>query len=146
MVNMKYSIIPKKNKKMIYEYLFKEGVIVVKKDAKMPKHEEIDVPNLHVMMVLRSLDTLNYVDEKFTWRHHYYILNAKGIEFLRNYLSLSPKALPATMTKKAPPARPQTQGGPSDGYKGGPPRGFQPTYEGGAGRGYGRGRPPMNQQ
>ena len=43
---------PKKNRVSIYEYLFKEGVLVAKKDFTLPKHPEIDVPNLHVIKAL----------------------------------------------------------------------------------------------
>ena len=43
---------PKKNRVAIYEYLFKEGVLVAKKDFTLPKHPEIDVPNLHVIKAL----------------------------------------------------------------------------------------------
>ncbi|KAK2098614.1 hypothetical protein P7K49_024065 [Saguinus oedipus] len=42
---------PKKNRIAIYE-LFKEGVMVAKKDVHMPKYPELadeNVPNLHVM-------------------------------------------------------------------------------------------------
>ena len=45
-------LIPKKNRVSIYEYLFKEGVLVAKKDFFAPKHPEIDVPNLHVIKAL----------------------------------------------------------------------------------------------
>ena len=41
-------LMPKKNRVAIYENLFKEGVIVAKKDFNQPKHDEIDVPNLQV--------------------------------------------------------------------------------------------------
>eukprot|EP00921_Rhytidocystis_pertsovi_P002312 GHVQ01003952.1.p1 GENE.GHVQ01003952.1~~GHVQ01003952.1.p1 ORF type:complete len:170 (-),score=32.87 GHVQ01003952.1:107-616(-) len=110
-VGMKFTLIPKRNKKAIYEYLFKEGVLVVQKDAKIVKHPEIgqseeedkkvDVPNLHVMMTLKSLHSRNYVDEKFTWQHHYYFLTNEGIEYLREYLHLPPSVFPATLTKKS---------------------------------------------
>lgn len=43
---------PKKNRVQIFEYLFKEGVLVAKKDFSAPKHPEIDVPNLHVIKAL----------------------------------------------------------------------------------------------
>ena len=43
---------PKKNRVAIFEYLFKEGVLVAKKDFQAPKHPEIDVPNLHVIKAL----------------------------------------------------------------------------------------------
>lgn len=45
-------LIPKKNRVAIYEYLFKEGVLVAKKDPFAAKHAEIEVPNLHVMKAL----------------------------------------------------------------------------------------------
>ena len=45
-------LIPKRNRVSIYEYLFKEGVLVAKKDFFAPKHPEIDVPNLHVIKAL----------------------------------------------------------------------------------------------
>ena len=43
---------PKKNLVLIYEHLFKEGVMVAKKDTHAPKHPELDVPNLQVMKAL----------------------------------------------------------------------------------------------
>ena len=43
---------PKKNRVAIFEYLFKEGVLVAKKDFGAPKHPEINVPNLHVIKAL----------------------------------------------------------------------------------------------
>ena len=45
-------LIPKKNRVAIYEHLFKEGVIVAKKDFVAPKHPEIEVPNLQVIKAL----------------------------------------------------------------------------------------------
>ena len=49
-------LVSKENKRKIYEYLLKEGVIVVKKDSYLPKHQHIaDVPNLQVMMIVKSL-------------------------------------------------------------------------------------------
>ena len=45
-------LMPKKNRISIFEYLFKEGVLVAKKDFSLPKHPEIDVPNLHVIKAL----------------------------------------------------------------------------------------------
>ncbi|KAK7801998.1 hypothetical protein U0070_005985 [Myodes glareolus] len=53
-------LMPKKNRIAIYELLFKEGVMVAKKDVHMPKHPELadkNVPNLHVMKAMQSLKT-----------------------------------------------------------------------------------------
>ena len=44
---------PKKTRVLIYEHLFKEGVMVAKKDFHAPKHPELDVPNLHVIKALQ---------------------------------------------------------------------------------------------
>lgn len=41
-------LIPKADRKKIHEYLFREGVLVAKKDFNLPKHNEIDTRNLYV--------------------------------------------------------------------------------------------------
>ena len=46
-------LIPQKNRRLIYEHLFKEGVMVAKKDFNLPKHREVDVPNLQVIKSLQ---------------------------------------------------------------------------------------------
>ena len=54
---------PKKNRIAIYEHLFKEGVLVAKKDFYAPKHPELDVPNLQVIKALtvRNKQIINVV-------------------------------------------------------------------------------------
>lgn len=45
---------PKKNRVAIYEYLFKEGVMVAKKDYHAPKHPELEmIPNLEVIKAMQ---------------------------------------------------------------------------------------------
>jgi hypothetical protein len=51
-------LMPKRNRGTIYEYLFKEGVLVAMKDSHLAKHPDIDVPNLHVM---KSLQVYSYI-------------------------------------------------------------------------------------
>ena len=54
-------LMPKKNRIAIYELLFKEGVMVAKKDVHMPKHPELadkNVPNLHVMKAMQVTGAL----------------------------------------------------------------------------------------
>ena len=47
-------LMPKKSRVSIYEHLFKEGVIVAKKDFHAPKHPELEsVSNLHVIKALQ---------------------------------------------------------------------------------------------
>lgn len=47
-------LIPKKERAAIYENLFKEGVMVAKKDFHAPKHPELDhIQNLHVIKAMQ---------------------------------------------------------------------------------------------
>jgi len=81
-------LIPKKNRKEVYKYLFKEGVLCAEKDFNLPKHPEMDVPNLQVIKLMQSFKSRELVIEQFSWRHYYWKLTDKGIEFLREYLAL----------------------------------------------------------
>lgn len=78
---------------------FAEGVLVVKKDVRAPKHAEIDVPNLQVMKALLSLKSRGFVEEQFSWQHYYYFLTDQGILFLRSYLHLPETVVPLTIAK-----------------------------------------------
>ena len=61
-------LVSKENKRKIYEYLLKEGVIVVKKDSYLPKHQHLtDVSNLEVMMVVKSLKSKGFLNDVFNW-------------------------------------------------------------------------------
>uniref|UniRef100_A0A2I2Z287 Small ribosomal subunit protein eS10 n=1 Tax=Gorilla gorilla gorilla TaxID=9595 RepID=A0A2I2Z287_GORGO len=86
-------LMPKKNQIAIYELLFKEGVMVAKKDIHMPKHPELadkNVPNLPVIKAMQSFKSRGYVKAQF------YLPN-EGIQYLRDYLHLRPE------TGKPPP-------------------------------------------
>lgn len=53
-------LMPKKNRVAIYEYLFKEGVMVAKKDYHAPKHPELEtIPNLQVIKAMQVINTYN---------------------------------------------------------------------------------------
>merc|ERR1719217_1551085 len=93
-------IIPKRNRIEVYKYLFKEGVLYAKKDPNLPKHPEIDVPNLHVLKLMQSFKSKEFVHENFAWQHHYYFLTNEGIEYLREYLGLPAEIVPATLKKQ----------------------------------------------
>merc|ERR1712154_78366 len=154
-------LIPKKDRVMIYEYLFKEGVLVAKKDPFAAKHPEIECKNLHVMKALTSLKSKGYVREQFAWRHYYWYLTNEGIQYLREFLHLPAEIVPATLKRQtrteAPrPARAEGKEGDRrpgaaadrDAYrKAGPPGGDKKSDVGaGSGGnfefrgGYGRGR------
>mmetsp|Transcript_42807 Transcript_42807/g.123791 ORF Transcript_42807/g.123791 Transcript_42807/m.123791 type:complete len:137 (+) Transcript_42807:74-484(+) len=123
-------LISKKNRKVILEHLFKEGVMCVKHDARACRHNELeDIPNLHVMMVLRSLCSRAYLTEKFNWQWHYYFLTNEGIDYLREILNIPPQVFPNTLTKQRP-TRPALAGADTAGASG----------EGGWGKGKGKGK------
>jgi len=103
-------LIPKKNRLAVYSYLFKEGVIVANKDVNLPKHAQVEVPNLHVLKLLQSLKSRELVKEKFCWQWLYFTLTDKGIEYLREYLHVSADTVPATLKKSAKPQPPPSFG------------------------------------
>ncbi len=94
-------LIPKSNLKLVYQQLFTDGVLVVKKDVRATKHDLIAVPNLEVMKALNSLKSRGFVTEQFCWQYHYYYLTDEGILFLRGYLHLPESVMPLTLMKKA---------------------------------------------
>ena len=105
-------LVPTSVKKTVYERIFNDGVIVVKKDSKLKEHRDFNgISNLVVMMITKSLhskyvfvtyiDLLSsyrrgYLQEKFNWGYHYYFLSDEGVEFLRDYLHLDASAFPET--------------------------------------------------
>jgi small subunit ribosomal protein S10e len=97
--------IPKQNRIATFSYLFKEGVLVVKKDTRSPTHPAIEGPsNLEVLCLMKSLKSRGFVRITFNWQYNYCYLTTEGIEYLRNYLALPAEIVPATHKKTA--ARP----------------------------------------
>lgn len=94
-------LISKDNRKKIHQHLFQEGVLVAKKDFNLPKHPEIDVPNLQVIKAMQSLVSRGFVALRFSWQHYYYTLTNEGIEYLRGVLHLPQEIVPRTFIKSA---------------------------------------------
>ncbi|KAG7214359.1 hypothetical protein INR49_023122 [Caranx melampygus] len=108
-------LMPKKNRITIYEPLFKEGVMVAKKDVHLAKHPELadkNVPNLHVMKAMQSLKSCGHVKEQFAWHHFYWYLTNEAIQCLRDFLYLPPEIAPTTLRRQTRPetARPRPNG------------------------------------
>merc|ERR1712080_581498 len=142
-------LVPKKDRLTVYRYLFKEGVMVAKKDCNKPKHDDPELPvkNIYVIKLLTSLKSRGYVTESFSWQWYYWYLTNEGIEYLREYLHLPAEIVPATLKKTSRPAargiaRDERSGGGKggfDGGKGGRDDGYRRGgFEGGKG-GFGRG-------
>ncbi|KAJ9655289.1 hypothetical protein H2198_005818 [Neophaeococcomyces mojaviensis] len=116
-------LIPKADRKKIHEYLFREGVLVAKKDYNLTKHGDIDVKNLFVVKACQSLTSRGYLKTQFSWQYYYYTLTPEGLDYLREWLHLPAEIVPATHIKQqrshAPPRgmmggddRPRGRGGP----------------------------------
>ncbi|XP_053322635.1 40S ribosomal protein S10-like [Spea bombifrons] len=107
-------LMPKKDHIATYELLFKEGVMVAKKDVHVTKHPELaykNVPNLHVMKAMQSLKSCGNAKEQFAWRHFYWYLTNEGIQYLRDFMHLPPEIVPATLRRSHPETgRPRPKG------------------------------------
>ncbi|EQL29432.1 small subunit ribosomal protein S10e [Blastomyces dermatitidis ATCC 26199] len=159
---MTFMLIPKADRKKIHEYIFREGVLVAKKDFNLPKHGDIDTKNLYVIKACQSLTSRGYLKTRFSWQYYYYTLTPEGLDYLREWLHLPAEIVPATHIKQqrshAPPRgmmggeererRPGGRGGPrgdggyrrreqGEGKEGGAPGDFAPSFRGGFGRGRG---------
>lgn len=81
-------LMPKQNRVAIYEYLFKEGVMVAKKDYHAPKHPDLEkIPNLQVIKAMQSLKSRGYVKEQFAWRHFYWYVLILFMIYLEKYFT-----------------------------------------------------------
>ncbi|XP_065352654.1 small ribosomal subunit protein eS10-like [Cloeon dipterum] len=113
-------LMSKKDRLGIFEYLFKEGVMVAKKDFHEPKHPQLEaISNLHVIKTMQSLKSRGLVNEQFAWRHYYWYLNNEGINYLRTILHLPPEIVPATLKSRTrtEAARPRVSAPKSDSAK-----------------------------
>lgn len=134
-------MIPSSNKIMVYSYLFKEGCLVAPKDYYKAKHDEIDVPNIQVMQLMKSLVSRGYVNQTFNWQWFYWYLNDEGVEYMRQYLHLPEEYVPNTHKAKAGAAAARVGPTPGDKPEGGAGRGggFGGEYRTEGGKGFGRG-------
>lgn len=99
-------LMPLRDLRAIYEVLFRDGVMVAKKDKRpQAKHPEIEgVSNLQVIRAMGSLKSRGFVKETFAWRHFYWYLTNEGIVYLREYLHLPPEIVPASLQRVRKPA------------------------------------------
>ncbi|KAF9698338.1 hypothetical protein N0V95_000839 [Ascochyta clinopodiicola] len=126
-------LIPKADRKLIHEYLFREGVLVAKKDFNLPKHGDIDTKNLFVIKACQSLTSRGYVKTRFSWQYYYYTLTPEGLDYLREWLHLPAEIVPQTHIKQQRSAPPRGMLGGDGERRGGrgAPRGDRGDREGG---------------
>uniref|UniRef100_A0A3Q2YV24 Plectin/eS10 N-terminal domain-containing protein n=1 Tax=Hippocampus comes TaxID=109280 RepID=A0A3Q2YV24_HIPCM len=94
-------LMPMRDLRAIYEVLFRDGVMVAKKDKRpQTKHPEVQgVCNLQVIRAMGSLKSRGFVKETFAWRHFYWYLTNEGIVYLRDYLHLPLEIVPASLQR-----------------------------------------------
>ena len=83
-------LVSREEKRAIFTYLLREGVIVVRKDSYLPEHQHVNgVHNLKVMMTVKSLVSRGYLQQVFNWQWTYYTVTNKGVTFLAKSLGKS---------------------------------------------------------
>ncbi|XP_061529839.1 plectin-like isoform X5 [Phycodurus eques] len=99
-------VMPLRDLRAIYEVLFRDGVMVAKKDKRpQTKHPEVQgVCNLQVIRAMGSLKSRGFVKETFAWRHFYWYLTNEGIVYLRDYLRLPLEIVPASLQRFKKPS------------------------------------------
>jgi small subunit ribosomal protein S10e len=100
-------IVSKEHRLEIYNYLYKEGVLVARKNFQAPRHPNIPgVTNLEVIQLMKGFTSKGLVRENFAWRHYYWYLTNEGINYLREYLSIPSNYVPATLKAEKKEAKP----------------------------------------
>ena len=124
-------LVTKEQRRSVFKYLLREGVIVVKKDAYLPLHQNVTtVPNLQVMMIVKSLKSRGCLEQSYNWGWFYCSLTHTGVSYLINELGLpsDSKILPATYSKKGKvkitaPTEGKEKGEEEEGEEGAPTKG-----------------------
>ena len=97
-------LVSKEEKRALYSYLLREGVLVVKKDPYLTKHHSIEgVHNLKVMMIVKSLKSRGYLNDVYSWKWSYYTVTNAGVAYLVKSLGVSADVVPSTYKKKKAP-------------------------------------------
>ena len=102
-------LVPLKEKVKLYTFFLKEGVFACRKDN-ITNNENLQIPNLHCFLIMRSLVSRGMATEIFSWRWHYYFLTKKGVDYLREYLGLPANIVPNTY-KLEEEEQPKEEGG-----------------------------------
>ena len=80
-------LVSRAERRAIFTYLLREGVIVVRKDSYLPRHQNLpEVPNLKVQMIVKSLTSQGFLQQVYNWQWSYYTVTVKGVSFLAKAL------------------------------------------------------------
>ena len=93
-------IISKKEKELVYNEIFRAGVLVVRRNKKKSSiNEEEKINGIIIIKILKGLLSKGLVSETFSWKVYYFTLNDKGIVFLRNFLNIPSSVVPLSCKK-----------------------------------------------
>ena len=93
-------LITKKEKELVYNEIFRVGILVVKQDKKKFSGKEGEkIKNIVIIKLLKGLLSKGLVTETFSWKIYYFTLNDKGVIFLRNFLNIPSSVVPLTHKK-----------------------------------------------
>merc|ERR1712170_209702 len=100
-------IIPNPQRRAIYEFLFREGVLCAPKNIwikenpviSRDKATKVPVTNLQVVHLMKSFTSKKYVTHQYAWRTHYWFLTNEGVTFLRAQLGANDTVVPRTWQK-----------------------------------------------
>ncbi|AAK39832.1 40S ribosomal protein S10B (nucleomorph) [Guillardia theta] len=84
-------IIEKRYRRKIYEELFKEGVYIVKDER-----FNYNCEKFIALKILKGLLSKGFVNEIYSWKYHYFVLNQEGLEYVRKLLNLPNGVVPNT--------------------------------------------------
>jgi small subunit ribosomal protein S10e len=93
-------VVALQKKKIIYTQIFKDGVFVIKKGKNFCNDVGLEIENFIVIKLMKGLLSKGFVNETFNWKFYYFILNEKGVNFLRRYLNIPENVVPMTFASK----------------------------------------------
>jgi small subunit ribosomal protein S10e len=91
--------IPHKDRIAILTHVFREGVIAGKLDFTQKVHAQINVPNIYVCKLMKSLTSKKFAKRTYSWGWAYWVLTDAGIVALREMLHLPAETVPNTHKK-----------------------------------------------
>ena len=87
---------PSAIRRRIYQYFFTNGLLVVS-DNYSGIHEELECLNIYVYQIGRAFVSRDFCHKVYAWTTAYFVLNDKGINYLRNFFGLPSNVAPLTL-------------------------------------------------
>ena len=79
--------ISKRERNTILYRILNDGVITMDTNTHK-KHHYLQSDNLKVWMIARKLASQGFLKAHYNWKHRYYVLNNKGVNFIKEQLGI----------------------------------------------------------